>query len=68
MIKYAYKNQDKIKYGILNSDDENELKNCIPKGLYFWNLNKIDKIDVENYTGIGESELMLKVEKDVENI
>lgn len=67
MIQYAYLFKNCIKYGILNSDNENELENCIPKGSYFWNLNKLEEIGNKNYSGVGKSELMLEVENDAEN-
>lgn len=69
MIKYAYKYQNEIKIGILNSDDEKELEDCVPKGSCFWNLNKIElaNLTTSNYSGIGTSKLMLMVANDAEN-
>ncbi len=69
MLRYAYKYENVIKTGIFNSDNEDELKSCIPTGSVFWNLNKIsiENINDTNYSGIGNSDLNLKVEKDEKN-
>ena len=68
MIKYAYKLNEKMKYGVLVSSDENSIKFNIPRGAKYWNLNNISPKEIldSNYTGIGVSELHLKVDLDNE--
>lgn len=66
MIEYAYKFNNNIKIGIMNSDNPENLMYNIPKSAKFWNLNEIplENINDDNYAGIGVSELHLKVELD----
>ncbi len=66
MIDFAFKFNDKIKVGVLNSDNPEDLMYNIAKGCKFWNLNvtPLETINDNNYAGIGVSELHLRVEED----
>lgn len=66
MIEYAYKFNNNIKIGIMNSDNPENLMYNIPKNAKYWNLNEIplENINDDNYAGIGVSELHLMVELD----
>lgn len=65
MIKFAFFFQT-LKQGVLNSDNIGALAENIPKGCKYWNLEEIliEDINDSNYTGIGKSELLLKIEED----
>lgn len=70
MIYYIYEFDKKTKQGVLNSDNELEVKDSVPKGSKYWILNKFknqSNITDENYSGIGTSEILLFAAKDCSN-
>ena len=69
MISFVYKLHEKMIKGILVSDNSEILKYNVPTGAKFWNLEnmKLEDITEDNYSGIGVSDLHLKVAEDEEN-
>lgn len=70
MIYYVYEFDKQIKQGVLNSDNESDVKYNVPKGSKYWILNnsKYDSsITNKNYSGIGTSKTLFLAGKDCSN-